>query len=272
MAWLRGAARRPEAPETGQGERVYAIGDIHGRFDLLGALLRAIQEDSNRRLPNATRLVFLGDAIDRGPDSAAVLRALHRASSFEGVTVLRGNHEAALLDCARAEREAIRAWPAYGGDATLASFGIAPCGAEEAPLDFARRLIEGVGRPLLDWLRTCPTSTRSGDYFFCHAGVRPRVPLDRQSDEDLLWIREDFTASTAYHGAVIVHGHSECDAIELLPNRINLDTGAYRTGVLSAIGLEGAKQWTISTGSRRGDGDIRVGAQQKGAGGFPPAP
>jgi serine/threonine protein phosphatase 1 len=164
------------------------------------------------------------------------------------VLLLCGNHEELLLASAGGNEMAQRVWLGNGGDATLRSFGIAPeLFAASAADERADMIHEHVGQDVLDWLRSLPLFYRSGDYYFCHAGVRPGVPLDAQQREDLLWIRDEFLVSRAWHGAVVVHGHSEADAVEEVDNRINVDTGAYRTDILTAIGLEGTARWFIST-------------------------
>jgi serine/threonine protein phosphatase 1 len=159
-----------------------------------------------------------------------------------------GNHEAALLESLQGDEAAQRLWLNYGGLETLISFGIAPPRDGEDSFSFAERLRKHIPEYLIEWLEQLPLHHRSGSYFFCHAGIRPGTPLDRQKSEDLLWIRGEFLESEADHGAVIVHGHSICGtAVEFADNRINLDTGAYATGVLSALGLEDDDRWVIST-------------------------
>jgi serine/threonine protein phosphatase 1 len=133
-----------------------------------------------------------------------------------------------------------------GGAQTLRSFGIAP---EQlialGPSDRGRAIVDAIGGATIDWMRALPTRFVSGDYFFCHAGIRPGTALDQQKERDLLWIGEEFIRNTADHGAVIVHGHTEAREPEIHSNRINVDTGAYRTGRLSAIGLEGTARWAL---------------------------
>jgi serine/threonine protein phosphatase 1 len=139
-------------------------------------------------------------------------------------------------------------WLQHGGAATLLGFGITPPGEEESGESFAYRLRKGVPSEIADWLSGLPLSAQSGSYFFCHAGIRPGIPLHKQKAHDLLWIRDDFLESNVNHGAVIVHGHSICGtAVEIRHNRINVDTGAYQTGILSAVALEGQQRWVIST-------------------------
>lgn len=239
--WLR-ARPRPKP-----GERIYAIGDVHGRFDLFQLLLERIEADNRLRNPHCRpRIIVLGDVIDRGPESRLLLKLLMRAQTeVPQVDILLGNHEAALLDSLTGDEHAQAMWLAFGGLATLHSYGIDPPAAGEDPFAFADRIVAGIGAPMIEWLRELPLHLQSGNYFFCHAGIRPGVALEKQSTEDLLWIRDDFLTSTRDHGAVIVHGHSIADGVMILPNRIGVDTGAYRTNTLSAVALEADQAWVI---------------------------
>lgn len=240
-------------PSTADGERVYAIGDVHGRLDLLRRLFAQLGIDAGERRTRSTRLVLLGDLIDRGPNSRQVLEVARRMQTQNGgrVLVLCGNHEDMMLASANGHPSAQKLWIGNGGDATLRSYGLDPAAfLGLAPLERAEAIKSAVGLEMLEWLRALPLTYRSGDYFFCHAGVRPSVPLDRQRRWDLLWIRDEFTTSEAQHGAVIVHGHSEAHQVEVRPNRINVDTRAYRSGNLTAVGLQGPLRWFVSTAVR----------------------
>lgn len=230
-------------------ERIYAIGDIHGRLDLFIELLRLIEADNAARGQDGTvtSIVVLGDFIDRGPQSRQLVSLLRRSSELPHVTVLLGNHEACLLDCADGRADPRDGWLDFGGAETLESFGIASPRDEEDCLDFAARLTAEIGRETLDWLAGLPLSVRSGDFFFCHAGIRPKVSLARQTRADLLWIREPFLSNRGNHGAVIVHGHSISGEIDVAVNRIGIDTGAYATGRLTALGLAGEELWWLQT-------------------------
>lgn len=233
----------------GLGDKeVVAIGDIHGRHDLLAALLHRLDIELGEDRTGGRRLIVLGDFIDRGPDSRKVIDILRRGSEASPrIKVLLGNHEALLLDAVAGDATAQRQWMKYGGVATLASYGLEPPRDGEAGAAFAFRLADRLGEDLIEWLRDLPLSVAYGDYFFCHAGIKPGVPLDRQARSDLLWIRNAFTGDGRDHGGIIVHGHSEVDAVELRPNRINLDTGAYRSGRLSAVVLTQRGGMIIST-------------------------
>ena len=241
--------RRFKLPSTAPGERIYAVGDLHGRLDLLQGLLKRLELDAAEREAASTTLLFLGDVIDRGAQSRQLVELIRRSqTNGEGVVLLCGNHEELLLASATGNAMAQSVWLANGGDATLRSFGIAPeLFAASSPDERSTMIRQHIGDDALDWLRSLPLCYRSGDYYFCHAGVRPGVSLDAQEREDLLWIRDDFLLSKAWHGAVVVHGHSEADAVEEVHNRINIDTGAYRTDILTAMGLEGTSRWFIST-------------------------
>jgi len=240
---LFGRPRRPELPE---GSRVYAIGDVHGRLDLLRALLSRIRKDDAGRPPADTRIILLGDLIDRGPDSAGVVAMAMQPLDFATVTALQGNHEAMMLAALDGNPEALAGWLRFGGRQALASWGVAQRLLEDDDadriLDAARALIPEAQR---QWLAERPKGVHLGDYYFVHAGVRPRLPLHRQSDEDQLWIREPFLSSRARHFAMIVHGHSVTPDVEWMPNRIGIDTGAYATGRLTALALDGAHQWIL---------------------------
>jgi serine/threonine protein phosphatase 1 len=232
---------------------VYAIGDIHGRLDLFQQLLRQLEGDVGSRASRSTRIVLLGDLIDRGPHSRQVLELarLIERNNRGRIVVLCGNHEDLLLASADGHADAQRLWLECGGDATLRSYGLDP--AEFARLPPEKRaftLQKHVGPDMLRWLAGLPTHWRSGDYFFCHAGVRPGVSLENQRREDLLWIRREFLDSQVDHGAVIVHGHSEVGDGDVRTNRVGVDTGAYRSGELTAVGLQDTFRWFISTTRR----------------------
>lgn len=233
-------------PTLPPGERIYAIGDIHGRFDLLFRLMSAIVADVNKRPRAMQRIVVLGDFIDRGPDSAKIIKALSALRTDERMIVLKGNHESTLVDGIRGDRAALEAWIDFGGDATLRSFGAQD--DDIWPAD-SRKLVDNVRRiipeSVVDWLAELPLTHRAGSYLFAHAGLKPGVSLTRQREDDILWIRGEFTESTADHGVIVVHGHTISERVSVLPNRIGVDTGAYRTGRLSAVGLEAGEHWII---------------------------
>lgn len=234
-----------------KGERVYAIGDIHGRLDLFQSLLGKIEADTAAREPVKTQLVILGDFIDRGPDSCKLIEAFASFGRSDAVIVLKGNHEAALIDAILGDHAAMDLWIEHGGIATLESFGADVDGIEHddtgAWIAIARRVIP---KTVTTWLTRLPTFHQEGGYYFVHAGIRPGIALNKQIDEDRLWIRDEFISSGVDHGAVIVHGHTiQESGIYFGANRIGVDTGAYRTHRLSAVGLEGSSQWSLKAES-----------------------
>lgn len=234
-----------------QGRRVYAIGDVHGRVDQLTALLNLIRHDSETGVrPPQIDVVMLGDYIDRGRDSAAVLELI-KSLQLPGMmlTVLRGNHEQVLLDLvARPRQQQLEQWLTYGGLETLASYGLSSQLLYSNDSDAILAAMEqAIPQSHLDLLGRLPLTLRIGDYFFTHAGVRPGRPLDTQDARDLLWIREPFLSSATDFGAVVVHGHSISRTVESHPNRIGIDTGAYATGILTAVVLEEDQRRFLAT-------------------------
>jgi len=243
----RAAVARHRPARVPDGMRVYAVGDIHGRHDLLLALLKAIEADA---APSGMerRIVFLGDYIDRGEASAAVVELLAAGAATGSWTCLTGNHEAMLLATLAGALD-WDIWLANGGAETLFSYGVSArdfIGPEKGEALRAAALA-AIPAAHLAFLRGLPGHLEIGDYFFCHAGVRPGVPLDRQSLDDLIWIRDAFTLSSLDHGKRIVHGHTPAMQVEVLPNRINVDTGAYLTNCLSCVVLEGEEVRVIHT-------------------------
>jgi serine/threonine protein phosphatase 1 len=235
-------------PSLPPGQRVYAVGDIHGEADLLTSLLHAIREDSQRRAPAKVTLVFLGDFIDRGKDSAALLKVFSLVSD-EAVKVLKGNHEAALVDVYRGDEEAMAFWLRYGGRPTLDGLGV---GITADMAETLARLRATLDSGIVDWLDGLPHCWSLGDYYFTHAGIRPRVRLARQDPDDLLWIREPFLSSKRRYEKIIVHGHTVENGPPMLGgNRIGIDTGAHENGCLTALGLEGNAQWLIQASDGR---------------------
>lgn len=236
-------------PSTDAGERIYAIGDVHGRYDLLRRLFDRINRHAEGLPePRSTHLILLGDVIDRGPDSARMiefLQALQKQHS--NMTVLLGNHEELMLAVLGAHPQAFGIWLDIGGDATLASYGVDPFAPGTQQRDIIANALAAIPPHHLAWMNELPLSAQSGDYFFCHAGIRPGVSLKRQSPADLLRIRDEFLTCTKDHGSVIVHGHSISTTVEMPGNRIGIDTGAYYTNNLTALYLEGEKQEVLTT-------------------------
>lgn len=243
---------QPTATAVPRGLRVYAIGDVHGRLDLLDRLLDEIMADGEDAQDRMKYLVFLGDYIDRGPDSAGVIdRLAEGPPPGFGALYLKGNHEAAMVRFLTDIRIG-PTWLRFGGGATLHSYGILPPPADEPPqptvlADIQRRLRDTLPARHLDFLTRLKASVPIGHYLFVHAGIRPGVPLDRQQEDDLLWIREDFLESPADHGRVVVHGHTISMNPEVRANRIGIDTGAYATNRLTCLILDGTERRFLST-------------------------
>lgn len=229
------------------GCRAYAIGDVHGRLDLLVELLGRIEEDNRRRPPARTWLVFLGDLVDRGPDSRGVVDLLaNHPPSFARNVFLKGNHEEFFLGVLGGDDSGVQHWLAYGGTECAESYGLSSGWMlNSTPTGIMERLKEQVPATHVRFLEEMHDSFRFGDYLFVHAGIRPGVELDRQSSKDLRWIREGFLDDQTDHGVVVVHGHTIVERPEQHSNRIAIDTGAYRYGTLTALGLEGADRWFL---------------------------
>ncbi|MDO8800180.1 metallophosphoesterase family protein [Phenylobacterium sp.] len=236
--------KTPEAPPTTQGRLAYAVGDIHGRLDAFDALLHVIAQDVLVSQPSQQpMLILLGDYVDRGPASAQVIDAILRLQTepaFE-VRALKGNHEEALLQF-RDEPGFGQTWVEHGGSATLASYGVQPPATRTDPeaWETARRAFrEALPEAHKAFFEDLEIMITLGDYAFVHAGVRPGVPLERQVERDLLWIRAEFLQSTAKFEKIIVHGHTPMEEPQIIPGRrIGVDTGAYATGLLTAVRLD----------------------------------
>ena len=215
------------------------------RRDLLRRLDERIAEDAKDRPRIEKRAILLGDYVDRGSESRAVLEFL-MGGRLGGLpaTCLRGNHEAMLLAFLDDIGDGAR-WLAYGGRATLLSYGVAAAGNDSS--DAALTSLQDAFRTSFpeahrDFLERLPTHASVGDYFFVHAGIRPGIAIERQSDTDLVWIREEFLRSNDFHGKIVVHGHSYKHEPEVMPNRIGIDTGAYATGRLTCLVLEAGER------------------------------
>jgi serine/threonine protein phosphatase 1 len=240
-------SRRQSLPKGPPGSRAYAIGDVHGRLDLMLELLRRIEDDNASRGPAKTYLVFLGDLVDRGPDSRGVVDTLiNNPPRFGRPVFLKGNHEEFFLNVLEGDEAVVQRWLTYGGSECAESYGVASTWTLDAtPGAIMDRLIAQVPPEHVKFLSQMADTFRFGDYLFVHAGVRPGVELEKQVSGDLRWIREGFLEDTSDHGVVVVHGHTIVEAPEERPNRIGIDTGAYRSGLLTAIGLEGDERWFI---------------------------
>ena len=234
----------PVLPRVTDGTRVYAVGDIHGRVDLLRQLERRIDDDA-AAAPSARKVVvYLGDYIDRGEHSRQVIDRLldHPLSGFERIHLL-GNHEDSMLRFLT-DVQVGPAWLTYGGGATLHSYGIKPPAGERDLVRAQAELRDRLPPHHLIFLRELSLSHVEGDYFFVHAGVKPGVPLDAQALEDMLWIRDEFLTSRVDFGKIVVHGHTITDAPEVKRNRIGIDTGAFASGKLTCLVLDG-ETWSF---------------------------
>lgn len=239
---------------------MYAVGDIHGRLDLLKEILRMIERDNEARPPAQTQLVFLGDYVDRGPDSKNVIDRLLDSvpGGFETV-FLQGNHEETMLYVALHglhDPQVFDTWISFGGCMTMASYGVDVellfSALSSGLSDVKReRVVEQFASALpeqhLRFLSELKTFYTVGDYFFVHAGVQPGVPLDEQTPEVCLWIRNEFLRHKGDFGKIVVHGHTPRPEPDIQSNRIGIDTGAYRTGRLTALCLEGESRRFLAT-------------------------
>lgn len=239
-------------PRTPEDTVIYAVGDIHGRLDLLEALHGQILADATKRAARQRVLLYLGDLVSRGPDSRAVVDRVLAwlPAGFTRVT-LKGNHEDLLLRTHAGEFEAARHWLDYGGIEAMGSYGVK---VEETQTrdetgigELCQRFAGALPAAHLDFFRELRLSHRAGGYFFVHGGVRPGVPLEAQNPRDLIWIRKTFLNSETDHGAVVVHGHSISRSPELRHNRIGIDTGAYQYGALTCLVLDGTQREFLQT-------------------------
>lgn len=240
---------RWRAAQAPQGTRIYAVGDIHGRLDLFGQLIDLIADDDAAREPANTHLILLGDYVDRGPDSAALLTLLRNVVAPSGnVAFLKGNHEDYMLAAYDGDISALAPWLRYGGWETLRSYGLEDTIIERRDGSVIDAMRSAIPDADIDFLRSLSLTQRHGDYLFVHAGILPGIALDEQCEQDMLWIRDRFTGDDRNHGVVVVHGHTITDAPQMRRNRIGIDTGAYDSGHLTAVGLEGDQQWFLQTG------------------------
>lgn len=237
---------KPRIPE---GRRVYAIGDIHGRDDLFAQLLDRIANDSNSRDAAEVSIILLGDLVDRGPSSRQVVeRAIALARQGPDVRCLMGNHEEVFLKALGGDVKLMRYFVRIGGAPTIHSYGLTGEAYDQLTFDeLAEAFPRLVPREHVEFLAACEDMITIGDYVFVHAGIKPGLPMDKQRGADLRWIRDEFLGDERDHGAMIVHGHTIFADVQERPNRIGIDTGAYNSGVLTALCLEGEERWYIAT-------------------------
>ena len=248
--FLKSRRSSPRPPELPAGRRVYAIGDVHGCISELKRLLAMIAADEATRPAAETTLIFIGDVVDRGPSSAQVIDQLRRlAGERPDVRFLAGNHEEIFLRALAGDPKALRLFCRIGGRETARSYGIGD--AEYERLDYPelavalQRVVPAEHRAFLEQLEDMIVV---GDYVFVHAGVHPHAELDEQVVTDLRWIRSPFLDHGRPLEKMVVHGHTIAAEIDRQPHRIGIDTGAYATGRLTALGLEGAESWQLQTG------------------------
>ncbi|KQN09619.1 serine/threonine protein phosphatase [Sphingobium sp. Leaf26] len=248
--WRRTRRDAAPLPDIGTDRRVYAIGDVHGCAGLLDQLLAMIGQDDGDRDRKPISLILLGDLIDRGPNSRGVVeRAMALMASGGDVHCLKGNHEEVFVLAARGDGRALPVFRRMEGETTLASYGLDPAlfrvMTDQEIADWMER---HVPRSHVDFLDALPDSIAIGDYLFVHAGIRPDVPIEAQNAADLRWIRREFLEHRGRHPHMVIHGHSISPDVEERAERIGIDTGAFLSGRLTAIGLEGTDRWILQTG------------------------
>ena len=255
LAKFRKPPSGPTQPHVPKNQRIYCIGDIHGRADLLQQIQEKILSDAAKYKGKKT-IVYLGDYIDRGEQSCQVVEALV-SDPLDGFTSihLMGNHEQILLSFIDYPKQSA-AWLSFGGTAALNSYGIplAHLPTMREVVELAKQLDEKLPDSHRDFLQNLAMSWQCGSYYFVHAGIDPNVALDKQGIDDQLWIRGEFLESEKDHGVIVVHGHSITFEPELLLNRIGIDTGAFSTGVLTCLVLEGGEQRFIQTAEKMDSG------------------
>ena len=222
------------------GMRLYAIGDIHGRLDLLEAMHERIRADIAARMPADWRIIHLGDYTDRGPSSKGVLDFLIAAGTRDRrIISLMGNHDWGVLEFL-AEPDPYGLFATNGGEETARSYGVElRFSPVPALMEGHTKLRAAVPEEHAAFLRSLPRSATFGDFFFCHAGIRPGTSLERQDPHDLIWIRHEFLDHPGLYEKVVVHGHTPSDEPEIMANRINVDTGAFYSGVLTCAIMDG---------------------------------
>jgi serine/threonine protein phosphatase 1 len=253
------ARARPAVPP---GTRWYAIGDIHGRLDLFEAMIAAIERDDEQGGLAETSVVLLGDLVDRGPHSAGVVARARCWQSQRTVHLLAGNHEEMFLG-ALEDRGVLRHFLRHGGRETALSYGIARDQFNSATLEELQDLLaRTVPREDLRFLGSAKDYLIAGDYLFVHAGIVPEVPVEDQQPHHLRWIRDPFLDHDEPHTHFVVHGHTITEAIDTRSNRIGIDTGAYRSGCLTALVLEGTERRFIQAVERDGTIEIETGTSE----------
>lgn len=243
------------------GKRLYVVGDIHGRLDLLDDLLSRIAEDLRARpiAEGAATIVFLGDLIDRGPDSAGVIERISTLNNVPArALLLLGNHEEILLRVLDGEPGLAYDWLGFGGDACAESYGVSAAAMKAMSEARIAEILRAAMPPAhVAFLKEGGDTIRFGDYLLVHAGIRPGVAIEDQQPQDLRWIRQPFLSDANDHGCLVIHGHTVTDGVDRRANRVGIDTGAYRTGILTAAVVEGDTLDFIDTGPDTGSGARR---------------
>ena len=252
---------RGGGPAGPRGHRAYAIGDVHGCLSLLERLLARIEQEIDKDPKPKTSIVFLGDVVDRGPASAQVVERLRTYAHPRASThFVMGNHEEVMLRVIEGDSDLLTSWLRFGGRETLASYGLDP--KEVAALEsdeLEACLKQAIPASHRAFLAGFSDSISFGDYLFVHAGIRPGIDLAEQSQSDLRWIRDAFLYDSTDHGFVVVHGHTISNSVDVAENRIGIDTGAFCTGVLTALAIEGSRTWLIQASE---DGTERLQLEQ----------
>lgn len=242
----------PKLPSVPDGRRYYAIGDIHGRLDLYETMIAAIEEDMATAPGLDHRIIVLGDLVDRGPDSAGVVERTRSWQQARNVRVLAGNHEEMFL-AAFTKPEALRHFLKYGGHETVVSYGLTSDQLARLELEEIFALLpQVIPQDTRDYIASFETMIRAGDYVFVHAGIDPARPLGDQKRSDCLWIRERFLSHEGPLEKVVVHGHTIFPRVMDCGNRIGIDTGAFRSGVLTALVLEGEQRRILQARANSG--------------------
>jgi len=246
---IRSLFSRPRGPAGPRGQRAYAIGDVHGCLDLLERVLARIGSEIEQNPRPKTSIVFLGDIVDRGPSSAQVIERLSTWSNPRAsMHFIMGNHEEVMLRVMDGDVSLLPNWLRFGGAATLRSYGLDARSIARKPEEEAVRIIrDSVPASYREFLASFADSISFGGYVFVHAGIRPGIDLAEQSQSDLRWIREPFLEDSTDHGFVVVHGHTISNSVDVTANRIGIDTGAYSTGVLTALAIEGSRRWLVQS-------------------------
>lgn len=257
---IAGNARQKQTPTIPPGRRVYAVGDIHGRLDLFEALIAAIDQDDATAQQAASTVILLGDLVDRGPDSAGVIARARAWQAERDVRIITGNHEEMFLE-SFTNADILHNFLRWGGRETLQSYGIETGEAGDAALEDIQHLM-AARVPAEDraFIGSFEDYVVIGDYAFVHAGIAPGVPLEKQSTGDLRWIREQFLLYSRPHSHFVVHGHSIYERTASYANRIGIDTGAFQSGRLTALVLEGTGRRLIETHVT--DGAVGVSARE----------